>query len=196
MRTDRLFARLTALSAAAMLAGCAATRLEQPIAGFSCCNLRANAGWISSNNVQGGDLIPLGVPVELTSIKRQYYVYGTVNGRELGLRDDSAKVEQDTLRWVRRVVVAEDPRPQLAAWPSDVRAAIGAARVFAGMTRTQVAMALGYPSPNDTRDLAGPTWRYWTPAEDLPVDLRFGEDGRLTALVGKESAVRTLEFQP
>lgn len=195
MRAHRPFAWPTAVAAAALLTGCAAVKLEQPIAGFSCCNLRANAGWISSNNLQGGDLIPLGVPIELTTIKRQFYVYGTVNGRELGLRDDSAKTEQDTLRWVRRVVVAEDPRPQMSAWPPEVRAAIGAARVFTGMTRAQVAMALGYPSPNDTRDLAGPTWRYWTPAEDLPVDLRFGEDGRLTALVGKESAVRTLELQ-
>lgn len=188
-------ALLIAAPAAALIAGCAATPMQQPISGYTCCNLRATQGWVSSNNVQGGDLIPAGSTILLNSIKRQYYLYGRIGSAEYGLRADSAKTEQDTMRWVQRVVVAEDPSPQLAAWPGEVRAAVGAARVFVGMKRAQVAMALGYPSPTDTPELSASLWRYWTPAEDLPVDLRFDAEGTLVELIGKASAVRTLEMQ-
>lgn len=191
----RMLSSFALIGTTCLIAGCAASRLEPQVSGYACCNLRANHGWISSNNVQGGDLIPLGEAIKLSSIKRQYYVYGTVGEQEFGFRDDSAKTQAETLQWVRRIVVAEDPRAKMSEWPVAVRAAIGAARVFVGMTREQVAMALGYPSPNDTRDLSAAMWRYWTPAEDLPVDLQFGDDGKLVALVGKMSAVRTLELQ-
>lgn len=193
MRTPGLVG-LTTMAALA-LAGCAANQLEQPIAGYTCCNLRANSGWISSNNVQGGDLVPAGSPIKMAAIKRQYYVYGWVGEQEFGLRDDTAKTESDTLGWVRRVVVAADPKPQMATWSPEVRTAIGAARVFVGMTRAQVAMALGHPSRNDTPDLAAAVWRYWTPVEDLPVDLKFDGDGTLQELAGKASAIRTLVLQ-
>ncbi len=195
MQTLPRLARLIAVPTAVLIASCVATPIQQPIAGYTCCNLRGMQGWISSNNVQGGDLIPAGSSIRLNTVKRQFYVYGTIGDAEYGLRDDSAKTEQDTMRWVKRVVVAEDPTAQLQSWPREVRAAIGVARVFVGMKRAQVAMALGYPSPADTPDLQSLLWRYWTPAEDLPVDLRFDAEGTLVELIGKDTAVRTLQMQ-
>lgn len=193
MRQTSRCCRLALSAAAITLAGCAAP-LDKPLAGYTCCNLRAADGWISSNNVQGGALIPLGEPVTLGSIKRSYYVYGEVGGREFGFRDDSASTEEQTLRWVRRIVVADDPRKQLEKLPADVRKAIGAARVVVGMTRAEVAMALGFPSPTDTPDTAAPTWRYWTAHPDEPVDLRFDADGKLAEVSGKPAAVRQIEL--
>jgi hypothetical protein len=188
------FRLIATISVATLTAGCAVP-LEQSFSGYSCCNLRANAGWISSNNVQGGDLIPLGEPIKLTSVKRSYYVYGTIGTIELGFRDDSANSQADAMRWVRRIVVENDPRVRLSAWSPEFRSAINAARVMPGMNREQVTMALGYPSSNDTPDLAAAVWRYWTPAENLPVDLRFDADGKLVELTGTLSAVRTLELR-
>lgn len=186
---------ISTLLVAAILASSCATPIE-PVIGYTCCNLRADAGWISSNNVQYGALIPAGEAVKLTTVKRRFYVYGTIGDLGIGLRDDSAKTEQDTLRWVRRIVVAEDPRRQLASWPADVRSAVASARVVVGMTRAQVAMALGHPSPNDTPDpAAADSWRYWVAIEDEPVDLRFGRDGRVVEISGKASAVKRIELQ-
>jgi hypothetical protein len=189
----RLLVAAGAVGAACMLAACAASTLKSPIVGYTCCNLTAAEGWISSNNVQGGAFIGAGEPVQLTSIKRQYYVYGTVGHSEFGFRDDNAKKEADTLEWLGRIVVAEDPRPQIATWPADVRLAVGTARVKVGMTRLQVLTALGHPARADTPDLDGSTWRYWTSIEDEPVDLVFDGD-RLASLQGKASAVRRLEL--
>lgn len=181
--------------AAALVAGCAATPISPPMSGFTCCNLRGSGGWVSSNNVQGGDLIPAGTSITLSSIKRQYYIYGQVGSAEYGFRDDSAASQQDTLGWARRLVVQHDPKSVARSWPQDVRTAIGVARVSVGMTREQVAMSLGYPSRADTPELSSSTWRYWTPVEDLPVDLKFADDGRLRELAGNAAAVQLIEFQ-
>ncbi|MDR6891033.1 hypothetical protein J2X67_005581, partial [Variovorax sp. 3319] len=43
-------AAFTALSAGLLLSGCA-TKLTQPITGYTCCNLRPDYGWVSSTNM-------------------------------------------------------------------------------------------------------------------------------------------------
>ncbi|WP_395702387.1 hypothetical protein [Aquabacterium sp.] len=194
MHPIRRWALSAVVPAVAGLASCA-TPLPEPIAGYTCCNLRSTQGWISSNNIQGGDLVPAGTPITIETLKRQFYAYARLAGAEFGLRDDTAKTSEDTMRWLKRVVVVENPAAQIASWPGEVRSAIGAARVFVGMTRAQVAVSLGYPSAADTPDLTAAIWRYWTPVEDLPVDLKFDAEGRLASLAGKASAVRTLELQ-
>lgn len=188
-------ARFVVLGGIGLLSACVATPIAKPIAGYSCCNLRVDGGWVSSNNVQGGALIPAGEPVRLTSIKRQFYVYGAIGGQDIALRDDHAKTEADTLRWVNKVVVAEDPRLQLKTWPTDVRRAAQAGRVVVGMTRDQVLFALGHPSPEDTPNLGVSTWRYWTQLDDSPVDLTFDESGRLASLSGKPAAIRAIGME-
>ncbi|MGE0798543.1 MAG: hypothetical protein AB7G13_06515 [Lautropia sp.] len=192
--------RLTPLSSSlalagislSILAGCAATPIEPAIVGYTCCNLHPEEGWVSSQNVQGGAVIPAGQRVRLDSIKRGYYVYGTIGGVEYALRNDSSKGEASTMPWVHRLVVPQDPRRQLADWPEPIRTAVRDARVSVGMTRAQVAMSLGYPSPDDTPNLSGATWRYWTAAHDLPVDLLFDAEQRLVRLTGKPEAVASL----
>ena len=195
MQASHRRARRAALLGLAVAATGCASKLNEPITGYTCCNLRVHDGWISSNNVQGGSLLPLGQPVRLTSIKRQYYVYGAIGDSDYGLRDDSAKTQADTLRWIGRTVVSEDPRRMLDSWPAEVKAAVSAARLIVVMTRDEVSMAIGHPSPTDTPDLAATTWRYWTPAEDTPADLTFAADGRLAEISGKPSAIRTVLLQ-
>lgn len=95
---------------------------------------------------------------------------------------------------MRRLVVADDPRARLERLPPDVRKAIGAARVVIGMTRDEVAMALGFPSPTDTPDPAAATWRDRTAHPDEPVDRRFDADGRHAEVAGTPAAVRQIAF--
>ena len=178
----------------ALLSACA-TPLQPPVVGYTCCNLRPVDGWISSNNVQGGGMIPAGQKVRLDSMKRSYYVYGTIGGQDFALRDDSAHSNADTMAWIRRLVVAQDPNAQTTAWDPEIRAAVRYGRVLVGMTRAQVAMSLGYPSPNDTPDLTAPKWRYRTAAEDLPIDLVFDGDQRLVRLEGKPPAIAIVEAE-
>lgn len=189
------FPTTATLLLAAALGGCA-TRLPEPVSGYTCCNLHASGGWVSSGNVLGGSFVPAGQPAKADTIKRQYYVYGEVGGESYAFRNDSARSEQDTLVWLRRIIVAEDPRARMAHWSPAVRNAVGAGRVMPGMSRDQVIVALGYPSAEDTRDLDSPTWRYWTSIDDTPVDLDFATDGTLVKVNASPAALALVVFQP
>lgn len=186
---------LSTVALSTSLSGCMANKFPKPIEGYTCCNLRAQYGWISSDNTQRGDLVPFGAPIKLDSIKKKYYVYGTMAGNDVAFRDDSAKTEADTMRWIQRVVVSEDPLQRLSTWPADVKAAVQAARVMPGMTRDQVAMAVGHPSPNDTKDLEGDTWRYWTGVDDSPVDVHFNGEGQVDRIDGSVMSRRVMVFE-
>lgn len=192
-RSCRILGKTLLLAAVSTLTACVAVPVEPAIAGYTCCNMRSYDGWISSNNIQGGNLIAAGEPARFDSIKKNYYIYGTISGTDIALRDDTAKNQDDTLRWARRIIVSEDPRQQLAKWSPDVQKAVSYGRVFTGMTREQVLMSLGYPSMVDTPDLNSESWRYWTGTEDQPVDLNFGKDQKLVSISGKPSAVRMIE---
>ena len=186
---------LPALALVCAVTACS-TPLNEPVSGRTCCNLRVSRGWISSNNTLGGSFIPAGEAVTIDTIKRDYYAYGTLAGESYGFRDDSAKSAGDTLAWLHRIVVSHDPRARLAAWPPEVRAAVSAGRVLRGMSREQVAMALGYPSPNDTRDLDGPVWRYWSTEDDSPLELEFTANGTLSKVTGSTAGQALVVYQP
>jgi hypothetical protein len=180
--------------ASVFLSGCA-TKLTQPITGYTCCNLRPDYGWVSSTNMLGGAIMPAGEPVVIDTMKRDKYAYGTIGGDYVSLRDDTARSREDMLRWTRQIVVPTDPKVVLATWNSEVQKAVYSAKVVVGMTRPQVLMSLSYPSRNDTKDLSANIWRYWATQEDEPVDILFGADGTVSGFSGKPSAVRTVEFK-
>jgi len=183
-----------ATAMATVVSGCA-TKLAPPITGYTCCNLRPDYGWVSSTNMLGGAIVPAGEPVLINTMKRDKYAYGTIGGDYVSLRDDTARGKEDMQRWMRQIVVPTDPKQTLASWSSDVQKAVYSAKVVVGMTRPQVLMSLSYPSRNDTKDLNGNTWRYWTTQEDEPVDILFGADGTVSGFSGKPSAVRTVELK-
>ena len=76
------------LAASTLLAGCA-TKLTQPITGYTCCNLRPDYGWVSSTNMLGGPIVPFGEPAVLDTMKRDRYLYGTIGSDYVSLRDDT-----------------------------------------------------------------------------------------------------------
>lgn len=197
MKLSHPFPRATttvAVTACVILTGCAA-KLASPITGYTCCNLRPDYGWVSSTNMLGGAIVPAGEPVVIDTIKRDKYAYGTIGGDYVSLRDDTARSKEDMLRWARQIVIPTDPRLTLATWSPEVQKAVYSAKVVVGMTRPQVLMSLSYPSRNDTKDLDGNTWRYWTAQDDEPVDIHFGADGAVSGLSGKPSVIRTVELK-
>jgi hypothetical protein len=191
----RPLSRHGAVALLILLAGCGSSALRPPLTGYTCCNLRADAGWISSDNLLGTEVIPVGELVKIDAAKGAQYLYGTIGARGIGLRHDAAKTRDDTVRWARRVVVPDDPRPQVAAWSAEIRAAVDIGRVMVGMNRVQVAVALGYPSPTDTPELLASTWRYRTLGAGEHVDLKFSEEGKLLAFAGNPAAIRAVELQ-
>lgn len=182
------------LAVGVLMSGCA-TKLTPPITGYTCCNLRPDYGWVSSANMLGGPIIPVGEPVVIDTMKRDRYAYGTVGGDYISLRDDEVRNKEGALRWIRQIVVSTDPKVALATWSPEVQKAVYSGKVVVGMTRPQVLMSLSYPSRNDTKELNASAWRYWTTQEDEPVDVLFGADGSVSGFSGKPSAIRAVEFK-
>ena len=192
MKSFTLATVTVAVIAASLAAGCASA-LKEPVSGFLCCNQTLGKGWVSSENIQGGLGLPFGTPVKITSIKRERYAYGVVGATEYGFSQDSAKSEAETAEWLRTIVVAENPKKIFDTWPDKVRAAVGANKVFVGMTREQVLMSIGHPSRSITASVDAPIWKYWTAIEDDPVELQFDAAGVLAKVSGKPASLRMVE---
>lgn len=147
-------------------------------AGFLCCNLRSDGSWISDSNYaeSGKHIVPFGTPVRVLGQGR-YRVHVEIDGKRQAIGNDySRDLPMDAFQ--RRHVVAEDPRPLVAALPEKLRRAIESARVTPGMTRGQVAIAIGWPISSETPHLDARVWKYWLWTFS-PFEVHFDDDGRV-----------------
>jgi len=167
------FRRSTAAFLVALLAACAggpggtqpdtaAPRSQKTayhLVGHACCNLRYEGDQIKDSNLGQLPFIAAGTPVRVKTIE-DHVAQVDVDGRPMRLVLENRGAET-IQQWLARIVVAEDPRARLAAYPPAVRDAIRAGKLAKGMTREQVIMAVGYPQTSDKLPLDGPHWRYW-----------------------------------
>jgi hypothetical protein len=151
--------------------------------GFLCCNMHSDGKWISDINYRGGVLamIPAGTPVKVTGQGR-WRVFVEIGGKAQALGNDySRTIGLD--EFARRLVVAEDPRPKIAAAPPKVREAIQAGKIAKGMTREQVIVAIGHPVTSYNDKIDAPLWRYWLDRSS-EYQVFWGDDGRVERLFG------------
>jgi len=168
------FRRSTAAVVVALLAACAggpggtqgdgtapprAARMATLQSGYACCNLRYDGDQIKDSNLGQLPFIAAGTPVRVKTIDDNV-AQVDVDGRPMRMVLENRGAET-IQQWLARIVVGEDPRTRLAAFPPAVRDAIRAGKLAKGMTREQVIMAVGYPQTSDKLPLDGPHWRYW-----------------------------------
>ena len=167
------FRRSTAAFMVALLAACAggpggtqpdtaAPRSQKTTylqAGYACCNLRYEGDQIKDSNLGQLPFIAAGTPVRVKTIA-DHVAQVDVDGRPMRLVLENRGAET-IQQWLARIVVGEEPRTRLAAYPPAARDAIRAGKLAKGMTREQVIMAVGYPQTSDKLPLDGPHWRYW-----------------------------------
>ena len=127
--------------------------------GYACCNLRYDGDQIKDSNLGQLPFIAAGTPVRVKTID-DHVAQVDIDGRPMRLVLENRGAET-IQKWLARIVVGEDPRTRLAAYPPAVRDAIRAGKLAKGMTREQVIMAVGYPQTSDKLPLNGPHWRYW-----------------------------------
>lgn len=165
------FRLLTATILVALLAACAggppaddeapAPRARATVlqVGYACCNLHYDGDRVTDSNFGQLPFLAAGTPIRITKIDG-YVAHADADGRPLRLVLEHRG--QETMQeWLGRVVVADDPRPRIAAFPPPVREAIKAGRLLKGMTREQAIIAVGYPQTGEKMRLDGPSWRYW-----------------------------------
>lgn len=155
--------------AVAALAGCeampgatgsaASAPAPAQLSGYTCCNLHYEGDWISDANWSSIPMIPAGAAIKVLDYGR-YRVHVEIDGRKMRLGLDYGR-QQPLEDWAKQLVVSEDPRRKVAAWPRPVRDAVQAGKVSLGMTQEQVLVSLGYPPRHQTPALDAPQWKYW-----------------------------------
>ena len=154
----------------------------QPYDGYLCCSLLSDGSWISDQAYDDGykKVVPAGTPVKFTGFGR-WRMYIEIDGKKLGLGNDySRTIDMD--EFAARYVLVQDPKAKMQQWPARVREAVLARKVMRGMTREQVAMALGHPSTSSNPDPKQPLWNYRHRMGDYQIF--WTEDGRVDQVFG------------
>ena len=153
------------LAACLALAGCAGT-LVSPVgfgplpAGYTCCNLHHADDWISDGNWGAFPMIPAGTPIRVVGYGSNR-AHVEIDGKSFRIGHDYGRAQEPLEQYVARLVVKDDPRGKIAAYPDPVREAIRTGRITHGMTREQAIIAAGYPATHRTPVIEAPVWTYW-----------------------------------
>ncbi|MEJ8846624.1 hypothetical protein [Variovorax rhizosphaerae] len=153
---------LRSLAGAALLGTLSlAAHAQETFDGFLCCNLRTDGSWMSDANYaeSGKRIVPAGTPVRVTGYGRQR-VLVEINGAKQAIGNDYSR-DLDLPTFAKRWVVKDDPNAKIASYPPKIREAIKSARITKGMTREQVAMAVGWPITSENPNLDVALWRMW-----------------------------------
>jgi hypothetical protein len=178
--------RTSALAVGALVGALSLPAAAQPAYdGFLCCNMRTDGSWISDSNYaeSGKRIIPVGTPTRVTGYGRQR-VNVLIDGKKQDIGNDYSR-DLDLGAFAKRYVVTEDPAVRIAGFPPKIREAIRSARVTKGMTREQVAMAVGYPISSENPNLDAPIWRMW-----------LGSFSEFQVLFDNAGRVRAVETDP
>lgn len=166
-----------------------------PNRGYLCCNLWVASQWADDGNKHDPSRQPMaaGTPViPLTFANNQLKF--EANGQQYTLANYySTGMTAD--QFVRRWITSSSPRARLASMPPVVQKEIRAGRVMRGMTRAQVAMALGYPTATNTPQLEVGQWKY-QPYSGYDFLVLFDERGRVRGVQSDDPATRAAMYSP
>ncbi len=158
---------------------------------FTCCNLHYENEEITDANYWVGKLLPAGTPVRIDKVTDNEVTFSAADVT-LKLTHEYGAKEESLDQYLAKVLVANDPKPRIAAYPKAVRRAIEKAKVERGMTREQVLVSLGYPATNHTPSLQAKEWTYWyNPAAQpwynswVAYRVVFDDSGKVSAVVGR-----------
>jgi hypothetical protein len=165
-----------------------------PRQGYACCNLHYNKDWIADTNYAELPLIAAGTPIEVVK-------YGSnraeikIDGKPLRLGHDYGRAQEALDEWVRKIVVNDDPKGKINAYPAATQEAIRLGKVMIGMTREQCIVAVGYPLTNENVTLDAATWRMWR-SSGGEYQLNFSRDGHLTSVTGDVETTYAMTYKP
>ncbi len=186
---------LTSILCIGILQASAVTAQTVPNRGYLCCNLWVASHWADDGNKHDPSKqpIPAGTPViPLTFADNQLKF--EANGQQYTLANYySTGLTAD--QFVRRWVVSSNPRSRINSMPAVVQKEIRAGRVMRGMTRAQVAMALGYPTATNTPQLEVGQWKY-VPYSGYDFLVLFDEGGRVRGVQSDDPGTRAAMYSP
>jgi hypothetical protein len=151
---------------------------------FTCCNLHYEDQDISDANYWVGKLLPAGTVVRVGDVSEDAVTLLAAD-LKLKLTHEYGTDEEPLDQYLAKVLVTNDPKPRIAAFPKAVRRAIEYGKVEIGMTREQVLISLGYPATDRTPSLQDQEWTYRYNHRDTPYRVAFDEAGKVSDVIGR-----------
>jgi outer membrane protein assembly factor BamE (lipoprotein component of BamABCDE complex) len=168
-----------------LAAACAPAAAQE--SGFTCCTFHHDGDWISDANWFIHPKIPPGTPIRIVSYG-DWHANVDIGGRRMSLGLDYGR-KQNLRSWAKLMIVAEDPKERIDAWPASVQEAVKAGKVALGMTKEQVIAALGYPPAHATPSLNAVQWKYWYSTHGTYL-VSWDETGQVSEVRGSEPQIR------
>lgn len=149
----------------------------------TCCNIHYETQEINDANYYVGATLPLGTPVQVQGVTDDSVTF-LGDGHTLTLTHQYGKDQEPIRQYLDKILVADDPRARVAAYPRAVQDAIRDSRVERGMTREQVILAIGYPPTHRTPSIDASEWLYWY-NHWVTYKVQFGADGKVANVIGR-----------
>lgn len=130
---------------------------------YTAYNIWKPGKWkISSINYQRGKLIPFGTEVEVLKVTDRIVTLKVVNtGIILKIRYHEDYGLQPMAEYLKQLLTTKNRREQAKGIKPETLMSILDGKVTKGMTRREVILTCGPPSPHRTPALTGTTWIYW-----------------------------------
>ncbi len=148
----------------ALGAACHGPAVPHPLVGqtrYLCCNLRYEKPEVTDNWYQVGGMIPLGTRVQIVEVRRDQVKFQPEGFPQITLTQKYGDKVLPFDQYLSRVFVERNPKLSFGKKKDRLELAVEQGRIEKGMTREQVAMAVGYPPANHTASLEAPDWHYW-----------------------------------
>jgi hypothetical protein len=150
---------------------------------YTCCNLHYDGDEINDANYWTGTTLPAGTAVRIEKLTKDSVTFNAGEQR-LTLEHEYGTKQESLYQYLDKILVPNDPRPRIGAYPPAVRRAIDKAKVERGMTRDQVILSLGYPPTHRTPSLREREWTYWY-NRWVTYKVVFDDAGKVGDVVGR-----------
>jgi len=161
---------------------------------MTCCNIHYETDEVNDANYFVGTTIPAGTPVQVQGMTGSSITF-TANGKKLTLVHSYGRDQESIQQYVNKILVPDDPKARLAAFPHAAQQAIHDGRVEKGMTREQVIMSLGYPPTHRTASTTSNEWTYWY-NRWVTYKVQFDDRGVVSNVIGRPAPTQDQPIQP
>ena len=115
------------------------------------------ANWTDPGN--GHIIIPVNTPVEMGKFRKGLFIKNLTDGRQIFFEFHSRNMRMSVDEYIQ--LIASPTNVSLDKLSNTDRKGIKEGKVYAGMTKQGVRVALGYPAVHRTPSLEDNTWIYW-----------------------------------
>jgi len=107
----------------------------------------------------GHIIIPVNTPVEMGKLRKGLFIKNLTDGRQIFFEFHSRNMRMSVDEYIQ--LIASPTIVSLHKLSNTDRKGIKAGKVYSGMTKQGVRVALGYPAVHRTPSLEDNTWIYW-----------------------------------